>query len=238
MASAVTVVDRIGVGGQISTAERIENFPGFPQGIAGHELGPLLHEQAEAAGAEFMLDTVEAIEIAGEQRILRGASEMLRARAVIIAAGSALRPLGFPGRGAIPRARRFALRLLRRSLVRRPGGLRRRRRRFGARRGAGAGRACSPGDGLSPRRPTARANGARGPGCRHRQYRDCAANHGRGDHGHRYGLRRAPARKRYRKAARPRRPTASSSMSGSSPTRPSCAACWRSTRPATSRPTS
>jgi thioredoxin reductase (NADPH) len=94
---SVTVVDRMGAGGQISNAERIENFPGFPQGIAGHELGPLLHEQAEAAGAEFLIDTIEGIEIAGGQRILRGAGETLRAPAVIIAAGSALRLLGVPG---------------------------------------------------------------------------------------------------------------------------------------------
>jgi thioredoxin reductase (NADPH) len=93
----VVVVDRMGVGGQISTAERIENFPGFPQGIAGHELGPLLHEQAEAAGAEFMLDTVEAIEVADTHRLVRGAADVLRARAVIIAAGSAQRALGIPG---------------------------------------------------------------------------------------------------------------------------------------------
>ena len=93
----VTVVDRMGAGGQIINVERIENFPGFPQGIAGHDLGPLLHEQAEAAGAEFLIDTIEGIEIAGEQRILRGAGEILRADTVIIAAGSALRPLGVPG---------------------------------------------------------------------------------------------------------------------------------------------
>src|SRR5262249_21734131 len=94
---AVAVVERLGAGGQISTAERIENFPGFAQGLGGHELGPLLHEQAEAAGAEFLLDTVEALEPSGEQRIVRGASESLRAPVVIIAAGSALRPLGVPG---------------------------------------------------------------------------------------------------------------------------------------------
>jgi thioredoxin reductase (NADPH) len=93
----VAVVDRTGAGGQIMNAERIENFPGFPQGIAGHELGPLLHEQAEAAGAEFLLDTIEWIEVAGEQRILHGAGDIVRARALIIAAGSALRPLGVPG---------------------------------------------------------------------------------------------------------------------------------------------
>jgi len=92
----VIVVDRTGVGGQISTAERIENFPGFPQGIAGHELGPLLHEQAEAAGAEFMLDTIESIEAEDGRFLVRGA-DTLRARAVIVAAGSTPRQLGIPG---------------------------------------------------------------------------------------------------------------------------------------------
>ena len=94
---AVAVLDRVGVGGQIINAEKIENWPGFPQGIGGHELGPLLHEQAEAAGAELMLDTVEAIELSGEHRIVRGGSESLRARALIIAAGSTPRKLGVPG---------------------------------------------------------------------------------------------------------------------------------------------
>jgi thioredoxin reductase (NADPH) len=92
----VAVVDRFGVGGQVSTAERIENFPGFPQGIAGHELGPLLHEQAEAAGAEFMLDTIESIAPEGGRFLVRGA-DTLQARAVIVAAGSAPRSLGIPG---------------------------------------------------------------------------------------------------------------------------------------------
>ena len=38
------MVEQLGAGGQISNAERIENFPGFPQGLGGHELGPLLHQ--------------------------------------------------------------------------------------------------------------------------------------------------------------------------------------------------
>ncbi len=92
----VAVIDRIGVGGQISTAERIENFPGFPQGVAGYELGPLLHEQAEAAGVEFMLDTVESIALEGGRFLVRGV-DTLQARAVIVAAGSAPRALGIPG---------------------------------------------------------------------------------------------------------------------------------------------
>jgi len=92
----VVVIDQIGVGGRISTAERIENFPGLPQGVAGHELGPLLHEQAESASAAFILDTVTAIE-PGKQHIVRGAAETFRAGAVIIAAGSVPRLLGIAG---------------------------------------------------------------------------------------------------------------------------------------------
>jgi thioredoxin reductase (NADPH) len=92
----VAVVDQLGVGGQIANTERIENFPGLPQGIAGHELGPLLHEQAEAAGAVFFLDTIVAVEV-GDRHVVRGAAEALRAPTVIIAAGSSLRSLGIAG---------------------------------------------------------------------------------------------------------------------------------------------
>jgi thioredoxin reductase (NADPH) len=91
------VVDRMGAGGQIINADRIENFPGFPQGVGGHELGPLLHEQAEAAGAAFTLDTVEALEPNGGHHLVRAAGESWRASAVIVAAGSTLRPLAVPG---------------------------------------------------------------------------------------------------------------------------------------------
>jgi thioredoxin reductase (NADPH) len=91
------VLERLGAGGQIINAERIANWPGFPDGIGGYELGPLLHRQAEAAGAEIVLDTVEAIALDGAHRIVRGGAETLRARAVIIAAGSAQRRLGIPG---------------------------------------------------------------------------------------------------------------------------------------------
>src|SRR5580658_7775153 len=90
----VAVVEQLGPGGQIINATRIDNMPGFPQGIAGIELGPLLHGQADAAGAEFVLDTVESLALDGRQRIVTCATESLRAPALIVAAGSALRTLG------------------------------------------------------------------------------------------------------------------------------------------------
>jgi thioredoxin reductase (NADPH) len=93
----VAIVDATGVGGQISTADKIENFPGFPNGVAGHELGPLLHEQAEVAGTQFILDTIERIAANDDHFRVHGASETLQARAVVVAAGSSRRALGIPG---------------------------------------------------------------------------------------------------------------------------------------------
>jgi len=93
----VAVIAPSGAGGQIINAERVDNFPGFPESIPGHELGTLLFAQAEAAGAQFMLDTVEALAAAGDERMVRTATQSFAARAVIIAAGSSPRALGIPG---------------------------------------------------------------------------------------------------------------------------------------------
>jgi thioredoxin reductase (NADPH) len=56
-----------------------------------------LFEQAEAAGAQVMLDTVEGLRAEGDARIVRSTTQELSGRAVIIAAGSTPRKLGIPG---------------------------------------------------------------------------------------------------------------------------------------------
>ena len=91
------VIEQLAPGGQVLNVEKIETFPGFPQGVAGFDLGPMVQEQAEAAGAEFVLDTASALEIVGDERVVHCAGTDLRAHAVIIAAGSSLRELGIPG---------------------------------------------------------------------------------------------------------------------------------------------
>src|SRR5438552_9115552 len=91
------LVEQMMAGGQIVNVEKIENFPGFPQGIAGFDLGPLVQEQAEAAGAEFVMDTANGLEVVGDNRVLHCDGTDLSARTVLIAAGSALRSLGIPG---------------------------------------------------------------------------------------------------------------------------------------------
>ncbi len=92
-----TLVDPGTVGGQVLNVEKIENFPGFPEGVAGFDLGPMVQQQAEAAGCEFVMDTATALSLEGDSRIVQCEGTSLAARAVIVAAGSALRSLGIPG---------------------------------------------------------------------------------------------------------------------------------------------
>src|SRR5438132_10422754 len=87
------IVEHMAPGGQVLNVEKIENFPGFPQGVSGFDLGPLVREQAEAAGAEFLMDTVSGLELRGDERVVRCDGAELVTRAVIIAAGSSLRAL-------------------------------------------------------------------------------------------------------------------------------------------------
>src|SRR5689334_22545566 len=65
------IVDPGTIGGQVLNVEKIENFPGFPDGVAGFDLGPMVQEQAEAAGAEFTMDTAIGLDVDGEHRVLR-----------------------------------------------------------------------------------------------------------------------------------------------------------------------
>jgi thioredoxin reductase (NADPH) len=94
---SVGIVDQMGTAGQVLNVDKIENMPGFPQGVPGYDLGPIIQEQAEAAGAEFVIDTARSLEVAGEKRVLHCDEEDLSATALIIAAGSSLRNLGIPG---------------------------------------------------------------------------------------------------------------------------------------------
>src|SRR3954452_22965536 len=87
----VVVVDQGATGGQVLNVEKIENYPGFPEGIAGFDLGPLVMDQAAAAGVAFEMTSVTGLEISGEDRVVHCAGSDLHARSVILAHGSTLR---------------------------------------------------------------------------------------------------------------------------------------------------
>ena len=85
------------IGGQITNAERVENYPGFPKGISGIELGQLIHEQAISYGLEILPAEVTEV-VPGQKRNVVSTSEGdFVAESVIIASGSQFRKLGVPG---------------------------------------------------------------------------------------------------------------------------------------------
>src|SRR3972149_6778228 len=48
------VIERGGVGGQAGVTERLDNFPGFPEGVSGAEFADRLRRQAERFGVEIL----------------------------------------------------------------------------------------------------------------------------------------------------------------------------------------
>ncbi|MCH8061494.1 MAG: FAD-dependent oxidoreductase [Chloroflexi bacterium] len=91
------LLERMMTGGQIINAEKIENFPGFPEGISGAEIGPLLQEQATRHGLDIQLAEVESLKLSNSHWVVGSYSGEYEAKAVIIAGGSTLRKLGVPG---------------------------------------------------------------------------------------------------------------------------------------------
>lgn len=85
------------IGGKITEAERVDNYPGFPEGISGLELTRLMHEQTTKYSLESIFAEVTSIEIDGRQKVIKTTDGDFVARAVIVAGGSERVKLGIPG---------------------------------------------------------------------------------------------------------------------------------------------
>jgi thioredoxin reductase (NADPH) len=84
------------LGGLLLSIEKIDGYPGFPDGVPGYELCPIAQEQATAAGAEFAMTNLERLAPQdGKWRVSTGDGE-IAARAIILATGSSLKQLGLP----------------------------------------------------------------------------------------------------------------------------------------------
>jgi thioredoxin reductase (NADPH) len=95
----VLVVERSALGGQAGVTERLDNFPGFPEGVSGAEFADRLTQQAARFGVEMLkAQEVTGLRAEAESRYVQTADGAeYGARAVLIATGSTYRRLGVPG---------------------------------------------------------------------------------------------------------------------------------------------
>jgi thioredoxin reductase (NADPH) len=93
------VIERAGVGGQAGVTERLDNFPGFPEGVTGEEFADRLRRQAERFGVEILsAQEVVGVSADGKYRVVRTADGAeYRCWSVLLAVGSTYRRLGIPG---------------------------------------------------------------------------------------------------------------------------------------------
>lgn len=83
--------------GQASITDTIENYPGFPDGIGGAELGQLFQTQAERFGAEILMDQAISVDLTKTPFQVETYSNLYQAKALIISTGAAHRKLQIPG---------------------------------------------------------------------------------------------------------------------------------------------
>ena len=84
-------------GGALMNTTEVENFPGFEEGIQGPDLMLAMRAQAEKFGTEMVTDDIIAMDLVGDVKtVTDGEGRVWRAKAVILAMGSAYRELGLP----------------------------------------------------------------------------------------------------------------------------------------------
>jgi thioredoxin reductase (NADPH) len=90
------VIDGHEPGGQLTLTTMVENFPGFPEGILGHELIDNMRKQAEKFGTEFKAGVVTEVDLSKRPFKITAGHESYEAKTVIVAAGASARMLGLP----------------------------------------------------------------------------------------------------------------------------------------------
>ncbi len=95
----ILIIERSGVGGQVGVTERIDNYPGFPDGIAGGQLAAQMRAHAERFGVEILPgQSVTSVQAMGDSKLVTTETgDEYCSDAVIIATGSRYRRLNLPG---------------------------------------------------------------------------------------------------------------------------------------------
>ena len=98
---SVALLEKLSAGGQMALTSEIDNYPGFPKGVDGFELGMQMKEGAERFGAETVLAEVFSLRLEEEIKEAQTSEGLFRGRTVVFATGANPRTLGIPGEEAL-----------------------------------------------------------------------------------------------------------------------------------------
>lgn len=94
---APVVLSGMQLGGQAALTFTVENYPGFPEGVGGAQLGELFQKQAERFGAKVEFDTANHVDFSVRPFHIATDAAKYSAQAVIIATGASPNQLSIPG---------------------------------------------------------------------------------------------------------------------------------------------
>lgn len=89
--------EKSAVGGIVATIDKIDNYPGFPDGITGWDCADLLEKQAKRFGAQIEFGEVESVRRSGENNVIVVDGKEVTSKAVLIASGCSHSKVGIPG---------------------------------------------------------------------------------------------------------------------------------------------
>lgn len=92
-----TLYEKATIGGLAAITDKVDNYPGFPDGIEGLTLADQLQKQAERFGAKIEFGDVTGLTTEGEVKVITVDGQPVRAHTVLIATGSDYKKLGIPG---------------------------------------------------------------------------------------------------------------------------------------------
>lgn len=91
------ILEKLSAGGQMALTHKIDNYPGFPEGIDGFELAESMQQQAERFGAVTEYAEVYDADLESRPKVIETSEGKFLGRAVIIATGAGPRELGVAG---------------------------------------------------------------------------------------------------------------------------------------------
>ena len=97
----VLVLEKLSAGGQMALTEKIDNYPGFEEGIDGFSLAEKMQQQAERFGAKSEYAQAERMDLTASPKVLETSEGTFYAKTVVLATGANPRELGLPNEAAL-----------------------------------------------------------------------------------------------------------------------------------------